>query len=158
MIDPKKLTEKSQEAIISAQQRATENGHSQIDVEHIAAALLEQQGGVVPSVLTALGVQPAHPPAALNTELERQPKVSGNVQIGASARLGRVLQTAQKEAEALGDEYVSTEHLLLAMTADNGYTGQALKRLGITHERVLSALKDGRRHHPAPAANTAGTN
>jgi ATP-dependent Clp protease ATP-binding subunit ClpB len=156
MIDPKKLTEKSQEAIISAQQRATENGHSQIDVEHIAAALLEQQGGVVPSVLTALGVQPAQLTAALNTELERQPKVSGNVQIGASARLGRVLQTAQKEAEALGDEYVSTEHLLLAMTADNGYTGQALKRLGITHERVLTALKDVRGNQRVTDANPEG--
>jgi len=156
VIDPKKLTEKSQEAIISAQQRATENGHSQIDVEHIAAALLEQQGGVVPSVLTALGVQPAQLTAALNTELERQPKVSGNVQIGASARLGRVLQQAQKEAEALGDEYVSTEHLLLAMTADNGYTGQALKRLGITHERVLSALKEVRGNQRVTDANPEG--
>jgi ATP-dependent Clp protease ATP-binding subunit ClpB len=156
MIDPKKLTEKSQEAIISAQQRASENGHSQIDVEHIAAALLEQQGGVVPSVLTALGVQPAQLTAALNTELERQPKVSGNVQIGASARLGRVLQSAQKEADALGDEYISTEHLLLAMTADNGYTGQALKRLGITHERVLNALKDVRGNQRVTDANPEG--
>ena len=156
MIDPKKLTEKSQEAIISSQQRATENGHSQIDVEHIAAALLEQQGGVVPSVLTALGVQPAQLTAALNTELERQPKVSGNVQIGASARLGRVLQQAQKEADALGDEYISTEHLLLAMTADNGYTGQALKRLGITHERVLNALKEVRGNQRVTDANPEG--
>ena len=153
MIDPNKLTEKSQEAIIGAQQRARDNGHSQIDVEHLAAALIEQQGGVVPSVLTTLGVQPAQLSGALNTELERQPKVSGNVQIGASARLGRVLQSAQKEAEALGDEYVSTEHLLLAMTADNGYTGQALKRLGVTHERVLTALKDVRGNQRVTDAN-----
>jgi ATP-dependent Clp protease ATP-binding subunit ClpB len=153
MIDPNKLTEKSQEAIVAAQQRARENGHSQIDVEHLAAALIDQQGGVVPSVLTALNVQPAQLSSALNTELERQPKVSGNVQIGASARLGRVLQQAQKEAEALGDEYVSTEHLLLAMTADNGYTGQALKRLGVTHERVLSALKDVRGNQRVTDAN-----
>src|SRR6266498_4775483 len=156
MIDHNKLTEKSQEAIIGAQQRARENGHSQIDVEHLAAALLEQQGGVVPSVFTALGVQPAQLGGALNNELERQPKVSGNVQIGASARLGRVLQSAQKEAEALGDEYVSTEHLLLAMTADNGYTGQALKRLGVTHERVLSALKDVRGNQRVTDANPEG--
>ena len=156
MIDPNKLTEKSQEAIISAQQRARDNGHSQIDVEHLAAALLEQQGGVVPSVFTALGVQPTQLSSALGTELERQPKVSGNVQIGASARLGRVLQSAQKEAEALGDEYVSTEHLLLAMTADNGYTGQALKRLGVTHERVLSALKDVRGNQRVTDANPEG--
>ncbi len=142
MIDPNKLTEKSQEAIVGAQQRARDNGHSQIDVEHLAAALIEQPGGIVPSVLTALGVQPAQVSSALTTELERQPHVSGNVQVGASPRLGRVLQHAQKEAEALGDEYVSTEHLLLAMTGDNGYTGQALKRLGVTHERVLSSLKD----------------
>ena len=153
MIDPNKLTEKSQEAIVSAQQRARENGHSQIDVEHLAAALIEQQGGVVPSVLTALNVQPAQLSGALTTELERQPKVSGNVQIGASARLGRVLQSAQKEAEALGDEYVSTEHLLLAMTSDNGYTGQALKRLGVTHERVLNALKDVRGNQRVTDAN-----
>jgi ATP-dependent Clp protease ATP-binding subunit ClpB len=156
VIDPQKLTEKSQEAIIAAQQRARENGHSQIDVEHLAAALLEQQGGVVPSVFTALGVQPAQLSGALNTELERQPKVAGNVQVGASARLGRVLQGAQKEAESLGDEYVSTEHLLLAMTADNGYTGQALKRLGITHERVLSALKDVRGNQRVTDANPEG--
>src|SRR2546427_562133 len=156
MIDPNKLTEKSQEAIISAQQRARDNGHSQIDVEHLAAALLEQQGGVVPSVFTALGVQPTQLSSALGTELERQPKVSGNVQIGASARLGRVFQSAQKEAESLGDEYVSTEHLLLAMTADNGYTGQALKRLGVTHERVLSALKDVRGNQRVTDANPEG--
>ena len=69
MIDPNKLTEKSQEAIVAAQQRARENGHSQIDVEHLAAALIEQQGGVVPSVLTALNVQPAQLSGALTTEL-----------------------------------------------------------------------------------------
>ena len=130
MIDPNKLTEKSQEALVAAQQKAREEGHAQIDVEHLAAALIDQPGGIVPSVLTALGVQPAQLSSALATELQRQPKVSGNVQIGASARLGRVLQQGQKEAQALGDEFVSTEHLLLAMAEDQGYTGQALKRLG----------------------------
>jgi len=64
------------------------------------------------------------------------------VQLSATARLGRVLQQAQKEADALGDEYVSTEHLLLAMTADQGYAGQALQRIGATRERVLNALRD----------------
>src|SRR5207245_2098264 len=83
---------------------AGQEGHAQIDVEHLAAALIDQPGGIVPSVLTALGVQPAQLSTALATELQRQPKVSGNVQIGASARLGRVLQQAQKEAQGLGDE------------------------------------------------------
>src|SRR5467141_1255193 len=144
MIDPNKLTEKSQEALVAAQQKARDEGHAQLDVEHLASALVDQPGGIVSSVLTALGVQPAQLSSALATELQRQPKVTGNVQLSASARLGRVLQQAQKEAQSLGDEYVSTEHLLLAMTEDQGYTGQAMKRLGATHERVLNALKDGR--------------
>ena len=144
MIDPNKLTEKSQEALVAAQQKARDEGHAQLDVEHLAAALIDQPGGIVSSVLTALGVQPAQLSSALATELQRQPKVTGNVQLSASARLGRVLQQAQKEAQSLGDEYVSTEHLLLAMAEDQGYTGQALKRLGVTHERVLGALKDVR--------------
>jgi ATP-dependent Clp protease ATP-binding subunit ClpB len=156
VIDPNKLTEKSQEALVAAQQRAREEGHSQIDVEHLAAALIDQAGGIVPSVLSALGVQPAQLGTALATELQRQPKVSGNVQIGASARLGRVLQQAQKEAQQLGDEFVSTEHLLLAMTADQGYTGQALGRLGVTHERVLTALKDVRGSQRVTDANPEG--
>jgi ATP-dependent Clp protease ATP-binding subunit ClpB len=144
VIDPNKLTEKSQEALVAAQQKARDEGHAQLDVEHLAAALVDQPGGIVSSVLTALGVQPAQLSSALATELQRQPKVTGNVQLSASARLGRVLQQAQKEAQSLGDEFVSTEHLLLAMSEDQGYTGQALKRLGVTHERVLSALKDVR--------------
>src|SRR5256885_5452967 len=138
------MTEKTQEAIVAAQQHARDNGHSQVDVEHLALALLQQQGGIVPSVLTALSVQPAQLASALETELTRQPKVQGNVQVTASARLGRVFQQAQRDATELKDEYVSTEHLLLAMTADNGYTGQALSRLGVTRERVLSALRDVR--------------
>src|SRR2546422_1083123 len=156
MIDPNKLTEKSQEALVAAQQRAREEGHAQIDVEHLASALVDQAGGIVPSVLTALGIQPAQLSTALATELQRQPKVSGNVQLSASGRLGRVLQQAQKEAQSLGDEYVSTEHLLLALTEDQGYTGQALKRLGATHERVLNALKDVRGNQRVTDQNPEG--
>src|SRR2546430_14978822 len=144
MIDPNKLTEKSQDALVGAEQKAREEGHAQLDVEHLAAALVDQAGGIVPSVLTAMGIQPAQLSSALATELQRQPKVTGNVQLSASARLGRALQQAQKEAESLGDEYVSTEHLLLAMAEDQGYTGQALKRPGGTHEPILNPLKAGR--------------
>jgi ATP-dependent Clp protease ATP-binding subunit ClpB len=156
VIDPNKLTEKSQEALVAAQQKARDEGHAQLDVEHLAAALIDQPGGIVSSVLTALGVQPAQLGSALATELQRQPKVTGNVQLSASARLGRVLQQAQKEAQSLGDEYVSTEHLLLAMAEDQGYTGQALKRLGVTHERVLNALKDVRGNQRVTDQNPEG--
>jgi len=156
VIDPNKLTEKSQEALVASQQTARELGHAQIDVEHLAAALVDQPGGIVSSVLTALGVQPAQLSTGLATELQRQPKVSGNVQIGASPRLGRVLQQAQKEATSLGDEFVSTEHLLLAMTADQGFTGSALQRLGVTRERVLNALKDVRGNQRVTDQNPEG--
>ena len=156
MIDPNKLTEKLQEALVASQQTARELGHAQIDVEHLAAALVDQPGGIVSSVLTALGVQPAQLSTGLATELQRQPKVSGNVQIGASPRLGRVLQQAQKEASSLGDEFVSTEHLLLAMTADQGFTGSALQRLGVTRERVLNALKDVRGNQRVTDQNPEG--
>ncbi|TMG53745.1 MAG: ATP-dependent chaperone ClpB [Chloroflexi bacterium] len=155
-MDPNKLTEKSQEALVASQQTARELGHAQIDVEHLAAALVDQPGGIVSSVLTALGVQPAQLSTGLATELQRQPKVSGNVQIGASPRLGRVLQQAQKEASSLGDEFVSTEHLLLAMTADQGSTGSALQRLGVTRERVLNALKDVRGNQRVTDQNPEG--
>ncbi|MBI3521663.1 MAG: ATP-dependent chaperone ClpB [Chloroflexi bacterium] len=143
-MDPNKLTEKSQEALVLAQKRASDEGRSQIDVEDLAVSLLEQPGGIVPSVLEALGVNSNQLLAALKSELAHQPKVSGNVQIQASARLGRVLQQASREAEQLRDEFVSVEHLLLAMTNDNGYTGQALQRAGVTHERALGALRDVR--------------
>src|SRR5438552_1554516 len=156
MIDPKKMTEKTQEAFITAQQAAQENGRSQLDVEELFAALLAQQGGIVPSVIEALGGSPQQLGAAVQQELARQPKVQGNVQLSATARLGRVLQQAQKETTALGDEFVSTEHLLLAMTADQGYTGQALARIGATHERVLNALRDIRGNQRVTDQNPEG--
>ena len=142
MIDPKKLTEKSQEALIAAQQAAQEHGRAQLDVEDLLAALLAQPEGIVPSVIEALGGSPQQLLGAMQQELARQPKVAGNVQLSASPRLGRVLQQAQREAESLGDEFVSTEHLLLAMAADQGYAGQALGRVGATRERVLGALRE----------------
>ncbi len=144
MIDPNKLTEKSQEALVAAQRDASENGRSSIDVEDLAVALVQQPGGIVPSVLESLGVNTAQLLAALRAELGQQPKVSGNVQLSASGRLGRVLQSAVREAEVLGDEFVSVEHLLLAMTSDSGYTGQALARAAVTRERALGALREVR--------------
>jgi len=142
VIDPNKLTEKTQEALVQARARAVENGHGELDVEHLAAALFAQEGGTVPSLVRALGANPQQVLAAIDADLDKRPHVSGGqVQIGASSRLGRVLQQAQREMQALADEYVSTEHLFLAMLEDSGTTGQQLKRLGITRERALEALR-----------------
>ena len=144
MIDPNKLTERSQEALVSAQRRASDAGHGQVDVEHLAAALIDQAGGVVPSVLEKVGVVPSQLLGGLVTELARQSKVSGNVQVTASPRLGRVLAQAQREMRALGDEFVSTEHFLLALPDDQGWTGKALARAGATREKLLAALREVR--------------
>ena len=144
MIDPNKLTERSQEALVSAQRRANDAGHGQVDVEHLAAALIDQAGGVVPSVLEKVGVVPSQLLGGLVTELARQSKVSGNVQVTASPRLGRVLAQAQREMRALGDEFVSTEHFLLALPDDQGWTGKALARAGATREKLLAALREVR--------------
>ena len=157
MIDPKKMTEKTQEALIAAQHDAQENGRSQLDVEDVFAALLKQPGGIVPSVIEALGGSTQQLLAAVEQELSRQPKVQGNVQLSATGRLGRVLTQAQKDADALSDDYVSTEHLLLAMTRDQGYTGQALQRIGATHERVLNALRDIRGNQRVTDQSPEGT-
>ncbi|TMG37186.1 MAG: ATP-dependent chaperone ClpB [Chloroflexi bacterium] len=111
---------------------------------------------LVPSVLSALNVAAPQLRAALEGELQRAPKVSGNVQVGASARLGRVLQQAQQEAKNLRDEYVSTEHLFLAMTDDQGFTGDTLKRLGATRDRILEALQSVRGNQRVTDANPEG--
>ncbi|MEP7003958.1 MAG: ATP-dependent chaperone ClpB [Chloroflexota bacterium] len=152
-MDPKKMTEKTQEALIAAQQSAQENGRAQLDVEELFAALVKQHGGIVPSVIEALGGSTQQLLAAIEQELARQPKVQGNVQLSASARLGKVLTQSQKEADSLKDDFVSTEHLLLAMTQDQGYTGQALARIGATHERVLNALREVRGNQRVTDAN-----
>ncbi|MBI2774044.1 MAG: ATP-dependent chaperone ClpB [Chloroflexi bacterium] len=156
-MDPNKLTEKTQEALVQARARAAENGHAEFDVEHLAAALLAQDGGTVPNLVRAVGGTPQQLLSAIEADLARRPKVAGGgVQIGASARLGRVLQSAQREMEALTDEYVSTEHLFLAMLEDGGLVGQQLKRLGATRDRVLEALRGIRGSQRVTDANPEG--
>src|SRR5882757_4668484 len=107
-MDPEKLTQKSQEAIRDAQALATRRHHQTVDVEHVLAALLAQPQGLVPALLERAGVDVR--------ALGRIPQVSGaNAQVYIAPRLARVLDQAQTEATALKDEYVSVEHLLLAM-------------------------------------------
>jgi len=157
VIDPNKLTEKAGEALVQARARAVDNGHSELDVEHLAAALLAQEGGTVAAIVRALGAKEQQLLAAIESDLAKRAHVAGaSVQVGASARLGRVLQQAQREMEALTDEYVSTEHLFLAMLEDNGFTGQHLRRLGITRDRALEALRGIRGNQRVTDANPEG--
>ncbi len=137
-----KYTQRGQEAIVAAQELAQTYHHSQIEPEHLLLALLQQTEGVVPEVLIQVGANPQAVQSQLEAELARRPKVYGDAaQAGVSGQLNRVIQDAQSEAAAMHDDYVSTEHLLLALLGANG--GEAAKllgRIGITRDRVLSSL------------------
>ncbi len=145
-----KLTLKSQEAMQAAQTLAQARDHQQIEPEHVLAALLEQTEGVVVPILQKLGARPALIRARLQEALDKLPKVYGSAgDVYVSPRLNRVLQEAFKEAERLKDEYVSTEHLLIAIAAEErGTAGEILREVGITREnifKVLESIRGGQR-------------
>ncbi len=173
-----RFTQRAQEAIIAAQEIAQTYNHSQIEPEHLLLALLQQSDGVVPEVLTQVGAGRGEPsavaprgagteatslPAALQFQLEadlaRRPKAYGsNVQPGLSGGLSRVLQDAYAEANAMRDDYVSTEHLLLALLGGNGGgAAKLLGRLGVTRDRVLAALTAIRGSQRVTSQNPEGT-
>ncbi|MBI2941426.1 MAG: AAA family ATPase, partial [Chloroflexi bacterium] len=140
-----KFTEKAHEAVLAAQRAAEEANHSQIDVEHLLKALLEQSDGVAPRILARMGVDPRALLRDLEADLGRQPKVYGG-QLSISPRLKKVLDQALAEAERLKDEYVSTEHLLLAIADEQmgGTAGRLMKQAGISRERIYRALTEVR--------------
>jgi len=140
-MDLNKYTQKAQEAIYSAQELAQGHNHSQIDVEHLLLALLQQREGVVPQILGKLGLSPEGIAQEVEEELNRLPKAYGPVQLYMSQRLSAVLRSAQAEAERMHDEYVSTEHLLLGcIAADKGRAGEILRQHNLTVERVYQTL------------------
>jgi ATP-dependent Clp protease ATP-binding subunit ClpB len=140
-----KLTIKAQEALQEAQRLSEQYRHPAIDCEHLLLALVQQEGGVVPSLLQKLGVMPRTIESAIAQDLQRRPQVSGASTVGAqiTQRLRTALDTAFDEAMRLKDEYVSTEHLLLGLAADTaGEAGRALRMQGVTRDAVLRALQD----------------
>jgi ATP-dependent Clp protease ATP-binding subunit ClpB len=136
-----KLTVKSQEALQQAQGLAEKRNHQAIDVEHLLFALLGQKEGVVPSLLQKVGLSLSTLVDRLQKALDRLPQVTGAAtQTYITPRLKKVIESAESEAEALKDEYVSTEHLLLAMVQESGEAGKALRELGASRDKVLNAL------------------
>ncbi|HEX2172728.1 MAG TPA: Clp protease N-terminal domain-containing protein, partial [Dehalococcoidia bacterium] len=141
-----KLTEKAQEAIVAAQRLAEEQRHTQVEPEHLLRALIEQPDGVVPAVLEKLGIAPRTVLQQVSPVLDGFARASGPTQIYVSPRFRRVFDAAQSEADRLKDEYVSTEHFLLALADDEekGPAGQILRRAGVTRDRVYQALQEVR--------------
>jgi len=142
-MDLNKYTQKAQEALFQAQSLAQQYNHSQIEPEHLLLALITQSDGVVPQIVQQLGISPARVRQELEAELARRPKVYGAAQVGLSRALQDTLNRAEKEAAAMRDDFVSTEHLLLAMVEDpvaTSFVRQLLTNYGITRDRILQAL------------------
>ncbi len=136
-----KLTAKSQEAIQAAASAAAENGNPEVLPMHLLAALLEDKEGVVLPVLEGAGVPVQQLLTNANAATAKLPKVQGGTQPGMATALQKTLDRAAKEAEGFKDDYVSTEHLLLALTEAKGDPARdALTALGATHDAVLKAL------------------
>jgi ATP-dependent Clp protease ATP-binding subunit ClpB len=140
-----KFTLKSQEALQEAKGVAEHHHHQQIDVEHLLLALISQKEGTVIPILQKLGANVDLIVSQLNDELNRLPKVTGEGagQVYLSSRLDEIFNVAWKEAERLMDEYLSTEHLLLAIADERrGSAYQILQNNGVTKDAILNVLKD----------------
>jgi ATP-dependent Clp protease ATP-binding subunit ClpB len=139
---------------------AAQNGHQQVDVEHLLAALLAQEGGLATSIFSKADVDLENFRRRVEQEIERIPRISGAAaadQIYITGRLTRLLAQAEEEAKKLRDDYVSVEHLLLAMSEDGGATGRLLKESGITREKLASVLKTIRGHQRVTSQNPEAT-
>ncbi|MCC6640678.1 MAG: ATP-dependent chaperone ClpB [Deltaproteobacteria bacterium] len=136
-----KLTIKAQEALSEAMSLAAGRGHGSVEPTHLLRALLAQSEGVATPVLQKLGVDPRTLVQAIDQVLARAPKVSGAGQPRPSSALERVLQSAAREAEALRDDYIASEHLLLALAGEKAdAAGEALSKAGATRDALLEAL------------------
>jgi ATP-dependent Clp protease ATP-binding subunit ClpB len=154
-LDPSKFTRKSQEAIGAAQALAREKHHAQVGPEHLLHALIGQPEGVVLGVLEGVGVSPRIVGEQVDAALAKVPQVFGETtsapQISQPAY--KLLEAADEERQDLSDDFLSTEHLLLAMTKVPGGVGDLLRGLGVTTEMVLEALKKVRGSHRVTSEN-----
>jgi ATP-dependent Clp protease ATP-binding subunit ClpB len=158
MLRFEKLTVKAQEAVQAAQEVAASHENQQVEPVHLLAALVAQDGGVVPPLVTKLGLRPEVLSQEIEREIARLPKVQGFGQQHLGPALNRVLERAFKEAENFKDEYVSTEHLFLAIAKeDRDPAGQLLKRQGATHEAILQALTSVRGSQRVVSQNPEAT-
>ncbi|MGN0658096.1 MAG: ATP-dependent chaperone ClpB [Emergencia sp.] len=150
-----KFTQNAQSAIMDCQNIAISEGHQMLDGEHLHLALLMQKDGLIPKLLKYMEVEPAYLIAELQEEIEKLPKVSGDADnIYASRRLNQLLMNAEKEAEQFKDEYVSVEHLYLALLKEHGTpSAKIFAKYHITKEKFLDALSKVRGNQRVTSQN-----
>ncbi len=162
-MDMNRLTQKSQEALAQAQNIAITHGHNEVDGEHLLLALLEQSEGLVPRLMHKMDVPVRELTDAVKEELSRRPRVSGPGiepgKIAISQRLFKALIEAEKEARRLRDEYVSVEHILLALINEGSGSGasRVLAQFNVMHDRFLAALTDVRGNQRVQSATPEAT-
>jgi len=158
-MDLNRLTQKSQQAMQEAQSKALRYGHVEIDGEHLLLALLEQQDGLLPRLLTRMDVPVTALKSALEQALERRPRVSGpGVEPGkiyVTQRLQKLFVQAEDEAKRLKDEYISVEHLTLALIDEGtaSVAGRLLQQFHVTRDNFLAALTAVRGHQRVTSAD-----
>ncbi|HXW62533.1 MAG TPA: ATP-dependent chaperone ClpB [Candidatus Acidoferrales bacterium] len=158
MVRFEKLTVKAQEALQAAQELASQSGQQQIEPLHLLWALVAQGDGVVPPLLQKLGADPAVLAREVDKQIERLPKISDVSQQSLSRASNDVLERAFDEASRLKDEYVSTEHILLALAgSDRDPAGQLLARQGASHDGILQAMAAIRGSHRVTSQNPETT-
>ena len=144
-MDYEKLTIKAQEALNEASSIAQKGDHSQIEIEHILLAMLRQEGGIVPPIVEKIGGDNARLIKSAEDLLNAQPKMFGDAaQLYYSSAASKVIAKAENEAASLKDEFVSVEHILIAIAAGEGKAAELLKKAGVTKNAILGALKQVR--------------
>jgi ATP-dependent Clp protease ATP-binding subunit ClpB len=144
-MDNEKLTIKAQEALNEATSIAQKGDHSQVEVEHLLLALLRQEGGIVLPIVDKIGADSAKLIGSVQALVDKQPKIYGEAaQLYFSSAASRILAKAETEAASLKDEFVSAEHILIAIAVSDGKAAELLKKAGVTKNAILGALKQVR--------------
>ena len=157
-MDQNRFTEKSLAALQAANQLALKFNHQQMDVEHVLLALLDQDHGLAAAILNKAEVALDAVKIKLQREIEKLPRVTGgNDNIALTGRLNRLLGVADDEAKKMKDDFISVEHLLLAMLDDNGATDRILKEFGLNRARLTKAIQEVRGHQRVNTQNPEAT-
>lgn len=152
-MDYEKFTLKTQDALQEASSIANKNDHSEIGLEHLFIALVEQEDGIVAPILERIGCRPNDLLYTAKQFLSYYPKVSGGADLRLSSEAQRVLAKAEKEMSDLKDSFLSTEHILLAMSQSDGKIGDLLRKNGVTKQAILQALKTVRGNSTVDSQN-----